>query len=33
MLTHTYPWPARLLAWLLVALLMPLLASSLALVS
>jgi len=29
-LTQTYPWPARLLAWLLVALLMPLLASSLA---
>ncbi len=28
--TQTYPWPARLLAWLLVALLMPLLASSLA---
>ena len=28
--TQTYPWPARLLAWLLVPLLMPLLASSLA---
>jgi hypothetical protein len=30
MFADTYPWPTRLLAWLLVALLMPLLASSLA---